>query len=204
MMDALEGIMDTMKTELVPFSGKGAGIVVGLTAGSYVHGMVAELIAPIDPKNEADQAKRDANATSALRMYVAPLAPIAIGIAAHHFTSSRGGYASAAGESIGLGMAAYGVGKLVSNVLGAPKDPTTTTGQIQAAIIKPFAGLGEQRYLLADNQLGVEQYLHNAGLAAAPITVTQVAGLASAPITVTQVAQKKVQMTMRRNSAVAY
>ena len=232
-MEAFDGLMDDMKRDLVPFSEKGAGLLVGLAAGKLAADFVADYLAPLTKKDPTDPTgvkvvaltgtELQTAMDSVSRKYLAPLIPIALGLAANSFGASKG-YPQA-GESVGLGLAAYGIGRLLANVVGVhvtKSDGTVATdasgqpeltfvgkylpiappsglaGLGHAHLLSQFAGLGAGRV----NPAGVEEYLarlQNRPVGSGPLTSKPAPQFGAGPIMSRPVAApaRKLSMAVR-------
>ncbi len=156
MRNSLYGILDDLKTNAIPFVTGGAGVVAGLTAGKIAHDLVADWLAPLTMAGPAGADGKPtivadtnftANSKSALRLYVAPLVPIALGIATVVYGRGKvPAMLENAVEGAGLGLAAWGVGKLFTNV--TRKDDGSQPEWVQKYVPR-FEGVGEIRGLAA-------------------------------------------------------
>jgi hypothetical protein len=154
----------------------GASALAGAAIAKIVVEKGSALIAPL-PSEDATKGKPE-NADSAIRKYVMPLVPIAVGVAVHSYGKMQ--YPIAA-PGVAAGMVAVGLGKLIGAVVG-PSKKADDAGAMVAKYV-PFAGLGET---YDTGLLGGFGYSYGAGvdrymMAGAP---TQVQSLMGMPVQV--------------------
>lgn len=101
-MDALYGLLDDLKSNAVPFVAGGTGVLAGLWAGKQVTDFAAAQLVKV---------------SAPLAKYGAPLVPVVAGIAVVVYGRGKvPSVAEPAVEGFGLGLAAYGVGRLLREV----------------------------------------------------------------------------------------
>ncbi len=173
----------------------GAAALAGAAIAKLVVDKGADLIAPV-----TGEGGKPENKDSALRKYVVPLLPVAVGVAVHSYGKSQFPIAA---PGVAAGMVAVGLGRLISNVIEAPKAAADGTKGMDIAALLPggrdsaLAGLGYvydyslqglgygpgdvTRYMMAGAPTQVQS------LMGAPLQVQSLAGLGASPNTVSVV-----------------
>jgi hypothetical protein len=196
-----------LKEDTMEVGKLGAAALAGAAIAKIVVDKGADLIAPTKVKTATeggakDQAEADANKKSALRKFIMPLVPVAVGIGVHSYGKSQFPIAA---PGVAAGMVAFGLGRLLGNVLA----PTTSAGNVDvtkladsAVSFLPFGhdtGLNGFGYVYDYSLQGlgygpgdVTRYMNGAptqvqSLMGAPLQVQALAGLGASPNTVSVV-----------------
>ncbi len=179
----------------------GASVLAGAAVANYVVDMAAHLIAPVtvktaDKGGAADAAEAAKNKESAVRKYIVPLIPVAVGVGIHSYGKNQFPMAA---PGIAAGMVAVGLGRLIANALGKPEaGKTDLTKFLPGGRDTGLDGLGYvYDYSLQGLGYGpgdVTRYMNGApiqaqpvygtGMSGAPFTASSLSGLGGAPIAV--------------------
>ena len=212
-MDGLAGTLAGMQEDAMKVAQMGGGVLLGATLAHIVttfadtYGLEVVVGADgkptLDSKGNKQYTYKDASGASLaypptyeeqdkvrkIPHWLAPVATITLGLGL--FAMGKDSYPVMAGAN-GLGMVAYGAGRLAKNFLNraAEKDPTSTAAQFNKYI--PFAAVDTyESPLLAGLGAGpgsIERYLNMNGLgyggdysrsSGAPVMVEQINGLGS-------------------------
>lgn len=180
----------------------GASVLAGAAVANVVISMGSKMLVPVpsEVKADAPQAEKDAaakNTESALRKFIIPLVPVAVGVAVHSYGKNQFPMAA---PGVAAGMVAVGLGRLIANVIGTPKADSFDIGAILPGGRDPaldkgsdgkfgyvydysLQGLGYgpgdvTRYMMAGAPTQVQS------LMGAPLQVQSLAGLGASPNTV--------------------
>jgi len=179
----------------------GASVLAGAAVAKLVVDKASSMLVPVtsELKSDATQAQKDAaakNSESALRKFIIPLIPVAVGIGVHSYGKNQFPMAA---PGVAAGMVAVGLGRLIANVIGTPKADSFDIGAIlpggrDAALDKGSDGKFGYVYDYSLQGLGygpgdVTRYMNGAptqvqSLMGAPLQVQALAGFGASPTTV--------------------
>ena len=169
----------------------GGSALVGAAVAVKVTDFVADIRKGKDERTEADKAAGVADAREKmLPAWIAPLVPIAVGVAVHNYGKARFPLAA---PGVAAGMVAVGLGQLVGALFIDDKklaDPKSASSLIKSYV--PFAGLGSDVYdysLMGFGQIGPGDVSAYMRLGGSPFTATPASGTSimspGAPVQIT-------------------
>ncbi len=116
--EGMLGALENVGSDALTVGRAGLAVFVGAAAAKFVTNFVADLSSPLS-KKESDGSyslheKAAENSVSAMRLYVAPLVPVLVGVGIYNQLGSK-----FPPEAYGLsaGMVGYSIGTLISNIM---------------------------------------------------------------------------------------
>lgn len=188
-----------LKEDSMEVAKVGAAALAGAAVANYVIETAAHLIAPVtvksaDKSGAENEAAAAENKKSAVRKYIVPLLPVAVGVAVHSYGKNQFPMAA---PGVAAGMVAVGLGRLIANAIGKPETGKTDfTAFLPGGRDKGLDGFGYvYDYSLQGLGYGpgdVTRYMNGAptqvqSLMGAPLQVQSLAGLGASPNTVSVV-----------------